>query len=949
MNRPHAARSLRCALAPILLFTLAACREQPGAPAQPRIEGRVVGVLDPEAARGPTPAGEPLDQVRVTVENLDVASDDRGRFTLAGVSQNERLLVHFERDGYAPITVPVLVPPHVEVLSLDVAMVPRASTTVRASDGATLSRGGTTLEIRPNAFVDARGRPVDGEVEVSFTPVSPNTEGSRGTPGDMTAYDGSWEVQPLLSLLMFELSAEQGGERVYFAEATRLTVDVNEAGIPLPEGWEERTEQGVPFWSFGDELGRWVPSNTVHFEGSLDEPLLVVEVPGVDMRRADWRFRCAPDQICLDGSDNTPGEGDDTGDSGEGMNIIGGSSSGPTNVTLSAAQTRAIGMMARCTQSTTNAPFIDTCSTFSYCTGTVISDQHVLTAAHCVDAITSGSNPSNVSFIIGDDFRNQREHIFRVSRVDWNTAYVGGVANDVAVLTLATPIDDPGVPVVISPISLFDEDLNQDQEGRLMENVGFGRTSVSGSPSNSARNWIGTTLDAVHSTTLEAFGDATHNTCHGDSGGPWLMMDSGSVKVIGVHHGRASASSGDCDGNAGAPAMDAIYPWIVSIVGQDNLPADPIPSMPGSYGPPPQWFNIDMFGAATGIQGDVVDAVGEPLSGAYVSMWTEEGPDGHTYTYTNSNGHFSVYPVNADSTLAISAAVTLSGDRATSGAEDIVYGGIDAWDTPSPMPRSPSSAYGTIDPNPIVIPICTIAGEITLASVDDPTTGQNVLGSAFFWDNDDERVPCVEPAQEFYVDECEVRPRNAPSGGTEDLSTQWQPDAELESVGSSVSVRGGQSLTLSMSRAEGADGPFYAGTLSGSASAFMNGPFNVTAGGFTTTAVLDPDAPTLTGTWRAAAGTRTLSSSRTIQWTAQGDPDDVLFFSLIPDDANGQTLHCAMLNDGEFLVPSDLVSSLPSGGYTAAFYYESRGYAAIGDGTAARVRALSVVQRDARR
>ena len=71
--------------------------------------------------------------------------------------------------------------------------------------------------------------------------------------------------------------------------------------------------------------------------------------------------------------------------------------------------------------------------------GTLISNQHVLTAAHC----TAGSSASGISVLLGehriDDSSFNRVPLSKIT--DHPNYNNGNLDNDFSILTLATPVD----------------------------------------------------------------------------------------------------------------------------------------------------------------------------------------------------------------------------------------------------------------------------------------------------------------------------------------------------------------------------------------------------------------------------------------------------------------------------------------------------------------------------
>ncbi|MCB9746543.1 MAG: trypsin-like serine protease [Alphaproteobacteria bacterium] len=906
------------------------------------------------APRALAPAGTPLDGVRITWEHITVFSDERGRFELAELPRGESVLLNVVREGYATTQVPVDIPEDTDDLSLVVSMLPELRYTVDVAQGARISEGGLTLTVPERAFVHEDGSPVTGEVDVFMSLAVPGTEGMRGTPGDQHGVGAGGAEGSLLSLLMFSFQAEQDGARVYPEDSLLAEIDVEEAGVVLPEGWEGYVEGGIPFWGYAEDVGAWMQSNVVNLYVEDERPLLSVWIPGVEMRAADdWAFGCAPDQWCEGGRPATDdGEDVDTGDAGE-QGIIGADPDGPdpSVISITRAQERAVVMLTF--RSSATLPVWS-----QLCTGTVISSRHVVTAAHCFRAwanqsnsvVQSGQATNLFQVRVGDNVGGSSvEDVIDVTRVTWHPNYDmatdGSVPSDVAVLELATDIDDASVAVEVEPIPLFPGELTgADVEGRVQA-VGYGVTTATAS-SNMVRNWYVDQILRVWDSRLDNVGGA-HSTCFGDSGGPLLAMREGALYSIGVSSAMENAS---CSGYTAYAAMDDIYPWIVDTAGLDPIDLLPAPALPQSYGPPPRWFNVDMFGSETGIRGEVQDVVGNPIDGAHIAVWTLNRPEGHTTDQSDANGWFYIHPVNANQPVAISAAVTQDGETATDDDRDVVYGGIEEFWTGAPMDGRDPQQFLLINPNPIVLPLCVLSGEVIVSHTDDPVTGDVVFGSGEFYRDTNDYEACYAPAAEFQLDECFIVTQD-PNPGSTDAYLTLRGDGALRSVGTQLRISSDSGGQLTLSRSSTDDGPSYSGMLSTGVGQFMQGPLRFGLGeGNEWRALSFGSGLTPLGDLGNANTVTRLAGQVDVSWSAPGTLTDPVFLTLRPQGggSNDDVLFCSMVNDGDFRIEADLINSLDRGDYDVFFFQEGREYLPMDDGTAVRLRTLFSVRREAR-
>lgn len=158
------------------------------------------------------------------------------------------------------------------------------------------------------------------------------------------------------------------------------------------------------------------------------------------------------------------------------------------------------------------------------CTGTLIADRVILTAAHCVTA----SGPGLAVF--GAD-RSQPDRVIAVVERRVHPAFdPDTLDNDVAVLLLASAPGYAAWPV-------WDEPLSSADRGRTVRLVGFGRTAAGTGDAGIKRQ--GTAAIGIVTAGSFAIEPAPSQTCLGDSGGPAFAVEDGVEVMVGL------TSSGD--------------------------------------------------------------------------------------------------------------------------------------------------------------------------------------------------------------------------------------------------------------------------------------------------------------------------------------------------------------------------------------------------------------------
>merc|ERR1712018_777515 len=161
---------------------------------------------------------------------------------------------------------------------------------------------------------------------------------------------------------------------------------------------------------------------------------------------------------------------------------------------------------------------------FTFCGGSLIGSNKVLTAAHCCD----GESADDLKVRIGTDRNAEGGTTHMVSKVSMHPSYDSStVANDACVLTLSESFTDSNAGTVSLPFGPINPSA-----GDMFEVSGWGTTSEGGDTSDQLRmvsvpyvddascdNSYGN-IGGIVSDVMICAGEAGKDSCQGDSGGP---------------------------------------------------------------------------------------------------------------------------------------------------------------------------------------------------------------------------------------------------------------------------------------------------------------------------------------------------------------------------------------------------------------------------------------------
>ena len=179
---------------------------------------------------------------------------------------------------------------------------------------------------------------------------------------------------------------------------------------------------------------------------------------------------------------------------------------------------------------------LQTNSGYHFCGGSLVREDYVITAAHCVQ----GDSPSQVKVKIGlHNVNGTQGSITRsVSQIIIHPSYSNwSLNNDYAILRLSQPVTN------FEPIQLC-TDTSHDEEPVMATTMGWGATQSGGWGSNillevdvpiddSCGNYSNS--DITNHMVCAGYSGGGYDSCQGDSGGPLIMTNfDGEYELIGI-------------------------------------------------------------------------------------------------------------------------------------------------------------------------------------------------------------------------------------------------------------------------------------------------------------------------------------------------------------------------------------------------------------------------------
>ncbi|HCH61477.1 MAG: hypothetical protein CL927_02555 [Deltaproteobacteria bacterium] len=220
-----------------------------------------------------------------------------------------------------------------------------------------------------------------------------------------------------------------------------------------------------------------------------------------------------------------------------------------------------------------------------FCSGTLVRDNWLITAAHCVDGAEEYTRYGfDIMFVVGTSVQSAAgvDDYAMVSRMVGHPSY-RGVDHDVAVMEL----EGVGLPNV-EKIPLNSDRAQSSWVRSDITYVGWGNSNDSGGGAGTKRT-VDVPIYYVDTGVIYTWATGGGaNICSGDSGGAALRPDdeSGVLELVGVNSfgtmadGSREVLCDDPNAVAGVSRVDVDYDWFIDYIGEEAEP-EPEPEPEG--------------------------------------------------------------------------------------------------------------------------------------------------------------------------------------------------------------------------------------------------------------------------------------------------------------------------------------------------------------------------------
>lgn len=232
------------------------------------------------------PTGTPIEGVKVSIPKGPSATTSmNGFYTLTGVKRKKRVVVQFEKDGYATTQAVTQLKAKLQSPRRDddeegdadddqssnngkldrVTLAPQVMVPVAAKQIINAQSGGAVSHNGYKVTFPAGALDTTGDVEVSLSPVNIYTDEIRAFPGDFSGISSSGKRVRLEVFGFMDVEIRKNGRIVKLRPGTTARLE-----IPLHQNTQLTTGQTLPSWWFDTTKGLWREDGSGQVSPSTD-------------------------------------------------------------------------------------------------------------------------------------------------------------------------------------------------------------------------------------------------------------------------------------------------------------------------------------------------------------------------------------------------------------------------------------------------------------------------------------------------------------------------------------------------------------------------------------------------------------------------------------------------------------------------------------------------------
>ena len=242
---------------------------------------------------------------------LTSSSDAQGRFDLT-LEEDKHYVLKLSAPGFAAQSVPIQSPGAAGKVFFDITMIAAGAPQSFQSAESALMIGsdGAQVNVQPNSFVDAAGNLVNGDIQVTITPVDVSRAASLAAfPGDFVGIQESDGTEtPIISLGTVEYEFTQNGQPLQLAPGVTANIEIPIYIDTYQDGSSIQLGDQIPLWSLNEDTGIWLQEGygtVVESSASPTGMAMAAEVSHFTWWNADLRMIAASVSITVEG--NVPG------------------------------------------------------------------------------------------------------------------------------------------------------------------------------------------------------------------------------------------------------------------------------------------------------------------------------------------------------------------------------------------------------------------------------------------------------------------------------------------------------------------------------------------------------------------------------------------------------------------------------------------------------------------